>query len=138
MIHNPFLSKNEEKILRLNNIKFKRNFNILDLTKIDLLMFNSVLHYIEDINDFMEQYLNFFSNNIKFILITDTRFALKENFSSLDKKHNHIIYYKKKKYLINILEKKFKLLFESSLENKNQKYEFKNLLFLSRKNYFKS
>lgn len=51
----------------------------------DLLMFNSVLHYIEDINDFIEQYLNFFSNNIKFILITDTRFALNENFSSLEK-----------------------------------------------------
>ena len=104
----------------------------------DLLMFNSVLHYIEDSNDFIKQYLNFFSNNVKFILITDTRFALKKKFSLLDKKHNHIIYYKRKNYLINILKKKFELLFESSLENTNQKYEFKNLLFASNKNYFKS
>ncbi len=138
IIHNPFLSKNEEKILKLNKIKFTRNFNVLDLTKMDLLMFNSVLHYIEDSNDFIKQYLNFFSNNVKFILITDTRFALKKKFSLLDKKHNHIIYYKRKNYLINILKKKFELLFESSLENTNQKYEFKNLLFASNKNYFKS
>jgi len=99
-------------------------------------MFNSVLHYINNYNIFLKKNINFFSSNIKFILITDTRFSVRKAYLTVDKKHKQLVYIKKKNQIINLFKKKYDLVFESSMKKKSSIYNLENMLFLNKKKLF--